>query len=207
MPLPTEHKPYQQKVAHSLGFNIPDTLITSSSQAVDTFRKKHKTIVVKSLSSLPPTTIDSCIFPTVIVAQHEPLDLTGLHIAPAIFQQAVEPYAEVRATVVGNKVFAAIVRDKNPKLGFIRDWRAGQIVETGLYFEPYTLSKRMQDQCIGLVRKMGLQYGAIDLIADPTGKFWFLEINPNGQWAFVESETGQPIGKAMAQLLEGKLPA
>jgi hypothetical protein len=49
-----------------------------------------------------------------------------------------------------------------------------------------------------------LEFGAIDLVLDKKGEIWFLENNANGQWAFVEEATGQPIGKAMADLLQGK---
>jgi hypothetical protein len=40
-------------------------------------------------------------------------------------------------------------------------------------------------------------------VLDKKGEIWFLEINPNGQWAFVEEVTGQPMGKALADLLQG----
>ncbi|WP_272473525.1 hypothetical protein [Baekduia alba] len=37
---------------------------------------------------------------------------------------------------------------------------------------------------------------------DQGGKFWFLELNPNGQWGFIELEAGPPIGAAIAELLQ-----
>jgi hypothetical protein len=35
----------------------------------------------------------------------------------------------------------------------------------------------------------------------PSGEFVFLEINPAGQWLFIEDRTGQPITQAVARLL------
>ena len=46
-----------------------------------------------------------------------------------------------------------------------------------------------------------LAYGAIDLRRTPEGDYVFLEINPAGQWIFVEEKTGQPMTDAMAKLL------
>jgi glutathione synthase/RimK-type ligase-like ATP-grasp enzyme len=53
-----------------------------------------------------------------------------------------------------------------------------------------------------MTRALGLKFSAIDLVVDVHGDVWFLELNPNGQWGFVELATGQPIGAAMAALLE-----
>jgi hypothetical protein len=46
-----------------------------------------------------------------------------------------------------------------------------------------------------------LQYGAVDMRLRPDGQYVFLEINPAGQWLFVEEATGQPIAEALARLL------
>jgi biotin carboxylase len=44
-------------------------------------------------------------------------------------------------------------------------------------------------------------YGAIDMRRTPDGEYYFLEVNPAGQWHFVEHRTGLQITKAMAGLL------
>lgn len=35
-----------------------------------------------------------------------------------------------------------------------------------------------------------------------SGEYWFIESNAGGQWAYVEEATKQPIGKAIAGLLQ-----
>lgn len=55
---------------------------------------------------------------------------------------------------------------------------------------------------MALVARMGLTYGAIDMILTPNGRYIFLEINPNGQYLWVESRTGVPISAAIARLLQ-----
>jgi len=44
-------------------------------------------------------------------------------------------------------------------------------------------------------------YGAVDLRLTPEGDYVFLEVNPAGEWRFVEERTGQPITRSMAALL------
>ena len=52
-----------------------------------------------------------------------------------------------------------------------------------------------------LMARLGLLYGAADLRETSDGRVFFLEINPAGQWLFIEERTHQPITAAVAQLL------
>jgi D-alanine-D-alanine ligase-like ATP-grasp enzyme len=47
----------------------------------------------------------------------------------------------------------------------------------------------------------GLIYGAFDFIVTPDGRHIFLEVNPAGQYMWVEAKTGLPITAALADML------
>lgn len=49
--------------------------------------------------------------------------------------------------------------------------------------------------------RLGLRFGALDFLVTPSGEWYFLEVNPNGQWAWIEQETGLPISSAIADAL------
>ncbi len=51
------------------------------------------------------------------------------------------------------------------------------------------------------MNRLGLRFGALDFLVTPDGEWYFLEINPNGQWAWIEQETGLPISDAIADAL------
>jgi glutathione synthase/RimK-type ligase-like ATP-grasp enzyme len=53
-----------------------------------------------------------------------------------------------------------------------------------------------------MIKHLGLRFGAFDFVLDHSMNYWFLEVNPNGQWAFIERETGIPISKAIADLFK-----
>lgn len=55
--------------------------------------------------------------------------------------------------------------------------------------------------CIDLVNELGLAFGAIDLIKSKSGDYVFLENNPNGQWVWIENQTGQSISDAVIEIL------
>ncbi len=52
------------------------------------------------------------------------------------------------------------------------------------------------------VRGVGLASGSYDLCITHDGDLHWLELNPNGQWGWLEDETGLPIAAAFADLLE-----
>jgi glutathione synthase/RimK-type ligase-like ATP-grasp enzyme len=79
------------------------------------------------------------------------------------------------------------------------DWRRYDRSRT-----PYTrheLPSEVADQLVTLVRRMKMRYGAIDLIYTQDGRYVFVEINPNGQFLFVEQATSLPISAAIADAL------
>ena len=190
-----ENKPYQLEVAAKIGFTIPDTLITGDADRARAFVGKHGTCVIKSQAVEFPR--GKTLMTTAISAKSN-ITYEGLSIDPMIFQQLIEPAYELRITVVGQDIFAAkiVSADQGP----FRDWRYGHI-DHSFTAEATTISTDLQEKCRQLTQKLKLHYGAIDLIVDRQGVIWFLEINPNGQWAFIEEATDQQIGKAMAKLL------
>jgi len=51
------------------------------------------------------------------------------------------------------------------------------------------------------MRRMGLKYGCIDMIVTPEGRYVFLEVNPSGQWYFIQMSTHLEIASAIADLV------
>jgi glutathione synthase/RimK-type ligase-like ATP-grasp enzyme len=202
-----ENKVFQLETAAKLGMNIPETIVTSDPKEARSFVEQHKKVIVKPLSRYAPRLDDkvSLILWSHVITPQDSINYEGLHLAPSIFQQAIEPAYELRVTVVGDEAFAAKITVEN-ELPNVRDWRVDQHDEAIVQMEAYSENDSLLRQCITYTQKLGLNYGALDIIVDKQGVAWFLEINPNGQWAFVEHRTGQPIGKALARLLETTQP-
>lgn len=83
-------------------------------------------------------------------------------------------------------------------------WIGGPDYEA-LSYQAVETPKRVQTHVSVLLDKLGLRFGALDFVVAPDGEWWFLECNPNGQWAWIEDETGMLISAALADALEGIL--
>ena len=197
-----DNKTLQLREARNLGFKVPPAVVTSDTRAAKQFVSAHPESIVKSLARrFPmPSKDKQLVFFTKKISPDSQPSYEGLHLAPAIFQNAVQTAFDIRVTVVGELVFAANIVLDAPFDGVL-DWRAGHQNDS-LKITPYNLPKKTADLCVALTKRLGLNFGAIDLIQDVNGIIWFIEINTNGQWAFVEEQTDQPIGKAIASLLE-----
>lgn len=203
------NKTLQLRIARQCGFNIPPTVITSDKQEAKAFIRTYSPSVSKPLTTAFPMVNDrQKVLVTTQIGNGFMPNLDSLHLAPSIFQQALDVSVEVRATVVGKRVFAASVRSDMPSdsehnehiRDHIRDNRYGHY-EGSVHISSFSLPEDIAYKCIAHVQALGLNFGAIDLVLDKKGIWWFLENNPNGQWAYIEDATGLPIGKAIAELL------
>ena len=79
------------------------------------------------------------------------------------------------------------------------DWRRDY---SCLTYQIHQLPTSIEQACVRLVEVFNLQFSAIDLIVTPEGEYVFLEQNGNGQWLWLERETGQPMTEALIDLLE-----
>ena len=188
-----ENKLYQLKIARDLGFKIPNTLVTNSKENLKTFYIENaKNVVIKPLSQskINSNNETEFIFTNALKEEHIQ-EITKYDLTPCIYQERIEKTIELRVTVVGEKVFSAGVNSQESEYTKI-DWRKEK-----LEFFKEDIPTEVKEKCILLVKSLNLKFGAIDLIKDKNGNYIFLEINPNGQWAWIENETGLEISDAI----------
>jgi hypothetical protein len=105
-----------------------------------------------------------------------------LRLTPGIFQAKVEKAHELRVTVMGRHVVTArLLSQELPDAQL--DWRAGG---SKLRVEPDRLPAEVERACLDLQRRLGLVFGCFDFIVTPEGRHVFLEVNPAGQFLWVE---------------------
>ncbi|HKP80545.1 MAG TPA: hypothetical protein VJT69_00940 [Pyrinomonadaceae bacterium] len=196
-----ENKQLQLQVARELGLNIPRTLTTNDPAAVRAFANGCESgMVTKMLSSFAiyEQGKELVVF-TNRVKPEDLADLSGLSICPATFQELVPKSLEIRATVVGQRVMSAAV-DSQVSERAAHDWRRDG-VNMLQDWQPYQLPLVVEEKILRLMDYFSLNYGAIDIILTPDGKYIFIELNPCGEFFWLEHTPGLPISEAIADLL------
>jgi hypothetical protein len=185
-------KTFQLRVAQEAGLSIPNTLVTNDPEAAHDFieRQGSSNTVYKTFSGTPLAWRETRL---VGAEEIEKLDL--VRIAPVLFQQYVEG-VDIRVTVVGDQIFPAAI--DTSRGDYPVDFRMNY---DAIKIEPTELPDSVRQRILNLMGCLGLVYGAIDFKRTRDDQYVFLEVNPAGQWLFVEHRTQQPITEALADKL------
>ena len=196
--LRAEDKPRQLWEARRLGFDIPETLVSNDFDAAAAFTASGGTIGKPLRHALIERGETGEVLFTSRVGPLSETDREAVTLAPIIYQREIRKTHDIRATVIGDRVFGTAIHSQICDETEV-DWRRGGRVD--LDHEVVDLPPEIVERCIALTKYLDLRYGAIDLICDEAGRYWFLEINPNGQWAWIERRTGLPLAAALVDEL------
>lgn len=180
-----ESKIYQLQIASQIGFTIPTTLITNSPAHAQTFYEDRPDQVIfkpQRHGRIDREDRFSLLYTNVVTPDHMG-DFARINLSPVLFQHYAPKKLELRVTVVGKNVFPVEIHSQDVSEAK-HDWR--KVDPAMLKHVPHELPPHIANKCIQLVETLGLSFGAIDLILTPDGEYIFLEINPNGQWAWIE---------------------
>lgn len=189
-----ENKMLQLKYANELGFLVPKTSVINCKSK---FIENSEKYAVKSIDTvLLRNGLEECFLYTNIICGEE-INNSELHQAPIVVQELINPKIDLRITVIGNIVHSVkIIKDEN---GVNDDWRKEK---DQVKFIPTIIPKELEKKCIKLVEKLGLKYGAIDMALN-NDNYYFIEINPTGEWAWLVESSGLNIYKDIVNLLIG----
>jgi glutathione synthase/RimK-type ligase-like ATP-grasp enzyme len=197
-------KLFQLQVAKQLGFELVPYLVTNEpSMAREFISSCARGTIVKCLG-MPGLYRDGkpySVYTHLITASDMEL-IESVAYAPTFLQEFVPKVADVRVTVIGRSVFAVRI-DTAAHERAIVDFRRADIAD--LAHTPFSLPQELELACHALVAHLGLQFGAIDLLLTSSGKYVFLEINPNGQYLWIEELTGLPLTRTLVDLLTSRL--
>lgn len=197
-----EHKPRQLRLARTLGFTIPPTIISNDADAVLSFvaqeRRRGHDVMTKLVSPLSATMDGSGPFVYSSTLTDDDIDALrvsrppgGLQLAPQVFQRRINKTHDLRVQVMGDVVVAGAIACVGD------DWRR----DGHGSFAAFDLDDVDAARCRELCRRLGLVTGAVDFVVDGDGALTFLEINPAGEWGFLMRDLGVDLAAHLADCL------
>ncbi len=193
----SETKALQLRVAQALGFDVPETKM-GNDHGVLAGRPAGSRVALKSIDTLLLREGDEQIFAYTTLVEPERIAVEDMHLAPVTIQASLDPKLDLRVTVVGDRLWCAEVRSRgNPIAG---DWRLTP--KSDLTYPMHDLPPEIAERCLALVSRLGLRFGAIDL-ALCDGRYYFIEINPTGEWGWLEAPDRQIAAAIAEELAEG----
>jgi glutathione synthase/RimK-type ligase-like ATP-grasp enzyme len=192
--------------AETLGFNILPTCFSNDPETIFNFFKAYATsrkILYKTHTPVMVSHADGKVGVAyaVLLDDDKLKKIEEIRNAPGIFQVYMPKKYDIRVTIIGDKIFSCKIDSQSSFETYVDcraySWGSGMLPG----HQQYALPCHIADKCIELIRSYGLEFGAIDLVNGQDGNYYFLELNPNGQWAWIQEVTGMPMKEAFIDLL------
>lgn len=176
----------QLKTAANIGLKIPPTLISNDPARIKNFLQSNKNndVVYKTLTPVMwfEENVVRLAYTREITTKDLPSDQV-LQSVPGIFQKKIKKAYELRVTYCGNYPVAVKLFSQEHRDGKT-DWR--HIPPKELKLEPYKLPAKVDYLCREMMKKLGIVFGCFDFIVTPDGEYYFLEVNEQGQFLWIE---------------------
>lgn len=194
-----ERKAFQLKIATESGFNIPNTIITNDYNPVSQFIEgNNKSVVVKPISHGSFGSNDEfAIYTTDLENTYYILTKDAVNNSPFILQEKIKKKYDVRVSIFGTRIFAHKIT--SIKQSDEIDWRVLKPDE--ISYESLEIPSELKANLYKFMSTLHLKYGALDFAVDENDKWYFIEINPNGQFAWLEIANGDKLINSLIELL------
>lgn len=183
--------------AKDIGLDIPNTLITNSKKALEEFIQQNKIVICKSLyeENLSIFIQEKVLAQYVTELRSNDLINISNRFLPSFFQEKIDKEFEVRTFFLNNECYSMAVFDSSQNVDMKKEYSAHRNL-------PFKLPKKLERKVCILMEELGLKTGSIDFLKDKySDTFYFLEINPVGQFGNVSSYCNYNLEKKIAQFL------
>lgn len=187
-----ENKILQLHLAQECGLNIPRTVVTNCTNVEEGFDR----CIVKSIDTAFFRTPTYEYFTYSTLLKWRDLCNEDLSLAPICLQDYIEDKVDYRATYISGEFYSfQILMDK---CGIEGDWRKTK--KEKLTYEYSPIPCDVEDKLRMLMERLNLQYGGIDLVRQGES-FVFIEVNPTGEWCWLQENSGIDICSAITRYL------
>lgn len=190
-----ENKLYQLQCAQNVGLATPRTFVGNVLPQDITPASKY---IVKSLDTALFYDESQEYFTYSSVVDGRELVDANINDAPIILQEFLEDKRDIRVTIIGNRLFPVGITKNGENI--YGDWRKN--AKECLQYKPELLPNDISDGIIKLMNELGLSFGGVDL-AFSNGEYYFIEVNPTGEWGWLNQYCAIPLEKAIVNELVG----
>lgn len=189
------NKMYQLQSAEKNGLRIPETLFSNDQEKILRFIKEKCSgkSIAKLHGVMSRNMNGENMVSTTVIDERTIQNLADIAYCPMIFQPYIEKEYELRIVYIDGLFFTGKINNSENT-----DWRE---VKEGYFWSSYELPEEIKKKLTLMMSQMGLCFGAIDMIKSTDGEYYFLEVNPQGEWGMLQKELNFPIAERIADYL------
>lgn len=184
------NKILQLHLARRFGFELPPSVITNCNERIETLGDEIKIVKPLAIGVINDESGKEYV-QTNIYDPH--INNNLLRYAPAYFQSYIEKDYELRITMIGDSCHAIRINSAD-KI----DWRKPN---NSVSYNAVEIDNDLKLRCLKFMRHLNMDFGCFDFIVKDE-KYFFLEMNANGQWAWIDEVAGFSISKSLVSYLK-----
>ncbi|CAH0284666.1 MvdC/MvdD family ATP grasp protein [Chryseobacterium sp. Bi04] len=189
------NKMFQLKIAQKNNLTIPKTIFSNDEGKITAFF--HKYCNGKAIAKLHSVAVKAMSgesqISTTIIEEDTLVNISDIAYCPMIFQPYIDKEYELRIIYVDGEFFTGKINNSENV-----DWR---VAHESYFWSTYELPEDIKKNISSMMKEMGLYMGAIDMIKGRDGSYYFLEVNPQGEWGMLQKELNFPIAQRIADNL------
>ncbi len=183
------------EIAQMVGLKTPYSFIVNTQKEFNKIEKSHK-LITKTMFGNPLVKLENkrglLYTEKVTEVQHD-------SFYPSLFQTNVDKKYELRIFFLNNKTYTMAIfsqKNDNTKTDF-RKYDTSNPNRT----VPFKLPKPIDKKIKKFMKKIGRNCGSIDMLVSKDNEYYFLEINPLGQFGMVSTPCNYNLEEKIAAQL------
>ncbi|GAA4163029.1 hypothetical protein GCM10022217_31480 [Chryseobacterium ginsenosidimutans] len=189
------NKMFQLKIAQKNNLTIPKTIFSNDAEKITAFFRENCNgrMVAKLHGAIAKSMGGENMLSTNIIDENSLENISDIEYCPMIFQPYINKEYELRIVCLDGEFFTGKINNSENV-----DWR---IAHGDYFWAEYNLPENIKANLSSMMKEMGLYIGAIDMIKGKDGNYYFLEVNPQGEWGMLQKELNFPIAEKIADNL------
>lgn len=180
-------------LAGSLGLRIPDSYLLDSKS----FNQRGESLIYKPINDGGAIQLSSHQMLSVLTQEYS--DQADQSYGLTLFQKKINKKYELRIFYLRGKFWSMAIFSQNDAQTVVdfRNYNKERPNRTA----PFQLPKNIEEQLQALMEKLDLNSGSIDMIVSTDNEYYFLEVNPVGQFGMVSIPCNYNLEKEIAAYL------
>lgn len=190
----------QLLIAQNIGLKIPNSAIVNTKKQMLEFVEQNANVIIKPIQDMSPIEIDgNHYFQYTKSLKNKDIRKLKKTFFPCLLQKEIDKNLEIRVFYIDGRFYSMAICsafDKQTKMDFRRynDSYPNRVI-------PYCLPLEIEQKLNSFMMAMSLNCGSIDLILDTIGDYYFLEVNPVGQFGMVSFPCNYYLEREIASFL------
>jgi len=185
--------------AKEAGLLVPSSIVTNSKEELINFKAENGKIIYKPIRQISYYTFGNYTYsPYTTEIDDEKVEKLNDYFFPSLFQSKINRSYEIRCFYLAGEIYASAILinssidDVDIKLNFN---------STTTKWVNYILPSEINRKIVRFMDLVGLNTGSIDLIRTVDNQYYFIEVNPVGQYFAPSVHCNYYIEKKIAEWL------